>query len=353
MTSLSPVAEKTCLPPALQQLKFLIQTENEMTPSRARDLLIQAGIQQEDLMDWADFDHPVENGYGRQLVYDGGFFEMLVMSWNPGDCSAINDHGHTQWGAVQIFGPAEHAVFLVQDGEITTLARAGIQPGQVLEMSFEAEATYIPTGQYCNIAWVEPEGSQTRTGATARITVGDPDDSVCASEKGDVDTSVTVEPDPIDPSRLHATYIIPIVNTNNVSLHLWWVRLKLPGGFAYLEGSTGGNITENDPLPISQQGRRQVLSWIWDDDKPTIPSYANDRYIAFDATAPTEPGSYFIETTVFFKEFNDQAYSWPDAVVKVMDTYEIKVKQGATIKTTSTVYLLGSDAEVVYNDTGQ
>ena len=228
-----------------------------------------------------------------------------------------------------------------------------LQPGQVLEMSFEAEATNIPTGQYCNIAWVEPEGSQTRTGATARITVGDPDDSVCASEKGDVDTSVTVEPDPIDPSRLHATYIIPIVNTNNVSLHLWWVRLKLPGGFVYLNGSTAGNITENDPLPISQQGQRQVLSWIWDDDKPTIPSYANDRYIAFDATAPTEPGSYFIETTVFFKEFNDQAYSWPDAVVKVMDTYEITVTEGATIKTTSTVYLLGSDAEVVYNDTGQ
>ena len=231
-----------------------------------------------------------------------------------------------------------------------------LQPGQVLEMSFDAEATYIPTGQYCNVAWVEPEGSETKTGATARITVGDPEEDVCASEKGDVDTSVTVEPDPIDPTQLNATYIIPIENTNNVSLHLWWVRLKLPGGFTYISGSTGGNITLNDPLPVSQQGQRQVLSWIWDDDKPTIPSYANDRYIAFDAIAPTTPGSYFIETTVFFKEFDDQAYSWPDAVVRVMDTYEITVYDGVSAESTSTsstVYLLGPDAVVIYNDTGQ
>ena len=227
-----------------------------------------------------------------------------------------------------------------------------LRPGQVLNMSFDVQATNIPVGQYCNIAWVEPEGSQTRTGATARITVGNPVESVCSSEKGDVDTSVTAEPDPLDSTQINATYVIPIANTNNVSLHLWWVRLKLPGGFIYVDGSTAGNITNNDPLPISQQGKRQVLSWIWNQDKPTIPSWANDRYIAFDAIAPNTPGSYFIETTVFFKEFDDQAYSWPNAVVKVMDTYEITVYDGVTAESTSTVYLLGSDAEVFYNNTG-
>lgn len=227
-----------------------------------------------------------------------------------------------------------------------------LQPGQVVEMSFGAEATNIPTGQYCNIAWVEPEGSQTRTGATARITVGNPADSVCASEKGDVDTSVTAAPDPIDPTRIYATYVVPIVNTSNQSLHLWWVRFKLPDDFIYIEGSTSGTITGNDPLPTSQQGRRQILNWIFDDPRPTIPSWDDTHYITFDSVAPTTPGTYFVEATVFFKEFNDQAYSWPDAVVKVMDTYEITVTDGGNTDSSTTVFLLGSDSEVVRGNKG-
>ncbi|MCH8062800.1 MAG: hypothetical protein IH861_09875 [Chloroflexi bacterium] len=232
-----------------------------------------------------------------------------------------------------------------------------LQPGEVLEMSFDAQATYIPVGHFCNIAWVEPEGSQTRTGATARISVGDPPEPVCASEKGDIDTSVAAEPDPLDPTQLYSTYVVPIKNTSNQSLHVWWVRLKLPDDFIYIAGSTAGNITANDPLPMSQQGRRQVLNWIWDNDKPTLPSWADDRYITFDAIAPTTPGTYFVETTVFFKEFDDQAYGWPDAVVKVMDTYEITVTDGGnsttSSTTSSTVFLLGSDAEVIRKNTGK
>jgi hypothetical protein len=47
----------------------------------------------------------------------------MVMSWRPGDFSTIHDHGYTQWGAVQVFGPAEHATFRIDDDKIATLAR--------------------------------------------------------------------------------------------------------------------------------------------------------------------------------------------------------------------------------------
>ena len=128
---------KHALPFSIQDLIRTLEAEQDLTPRRARDLLEQADIQQDDLMPWADFDHSPLNSYGRQLVFDGGFFEMMVMSWTPGDYSAIHDHGHTQWGAVQVFGPAEHSVFLEQDNEIKTLSRAPVKPGQVLAVGHQ------------------------------------------------------------------------------------------------------------------------------------------------------------------------------------------------------------------------
>jgi len=125
------------LPFAIQDLIRSLESETDLTPRKARDLLIRADLKEDDLMTWAEFDHPIEDSYGRKLVYDGGFFEMMVMSWTPGDCSAIHDHGYTQWGAVQVFGPAEHATFLVQDDDICTLSRTAVSPGEVLAVGHQ------------------------------------------------------------------------------------------------------------------------------------------------------------------------------------------------------------------------
>ena len=128
---------KHSLPFAIQDLIRSLEQETLLTPRLAQELLTRAGLKEEDLSPWADFEHSPADSYGRKLVFDGGSFEMMCMSWNPGDVSAIHDHGYTQWGAVQVFGPAEHAVFLVQDGEVTTLSRAPVKPGTVLPVGHQ------------------------------------------------------------------------------------------------------------------------------------------------------------------------------------------------------------------------
>ncbi len=132
MNKLMTPTQKSQLPASLKNLIAAIESEKNMTPRRARELLTNADLKSEDLSPWVDFEHPPEDSYGRQLIYNGGYFEMMVMAWLPGDYSAIHDHGYTQWGAVQIFGPADHAAFLVQDGEINTISRVQVRPGQVL-----------------------------------------------------------------------------------------------------------------------------------------------------------------------------------------------------------------------------
>ena len=92
-------------------------------------------MQPEELADWSDFEHPVADSYGRKLVYKRGNFEIMVMSWRPEDFSTIHDHGHTQWGAVQVFGPAEHATFRYDEEGLKTLARWQMKPGEVIGVS--------------------------------------------------------------------------------------------------------------------------------------------------------------------------------------------------------------------------
>lgn len=123
--------------PPIQSLLEEIRSHDHLTPSLCKQLLLNSRVTAEDLMPWADFDHPKADSYGRKMVYDGGFFELMVMSWVDGDMAAIHDHGYTQWGAVKLFGPAEHAIFRQQDGHLSTLERKVFATGDVVAVGHD------------------------------------------------------------------------------------------------------------------------------------------------------------------------------------------------------------------------
>ncbi len=123
---------KNKLPDSIRQIIRELEISRNLKPSTMRKIILEAGVRVEDIEPWADYDHPIEDSYGRKLVYKGDNFEVMVMSWQAGDFSTIHDHGHTQWGAVQVFGPAEHATFRYANGQLSTLARWIMEPGDVL-----------------------------------------------------------------------------------------------------------------------------------------------------------------------------------------------------------------------------
>ncbi|MGK7898468.1 MAG: cysteine dioxygenase family protein [Xenococcus sp. (in: cyanobacteria)] len=125
------------LPDSLQHLIFLLSQTKNLTSRQVHQSLQQAQVQQKDLIAWATFDHPVTHSYGRKLVYDGGYFEIMVMSWLPGDVSAIHDHGATQWGAVQCFGNASHWAYQLNDNLLQTQEFRQFSSGQIVRVSHE------------------------------------------------------------------------------------------------------------------------------------------------------------------------------------------------------------------------
>ncbi len=137
LTKNSPadVAAIEQLPQSLRRIADRLNQERVLKPSEMRRIILEAEVRLQDLEPWADFDHPVADSYGRRLVYKGGHFEIMVMSWRPGDFSTIHDHGYTQWGAVQVFGPAEHATFRMDDGRLYTLSRSVMEAGEAIGVS--------------------------------------------------------------------------------------------------------------------------------------------------------------------------------------------------------------------------
>lgn len=125
------------LPVSLRCLIFLLSQTKQLTSDRVYQSLLHANVKQSDLMPWATFDHPVADSYGRKLVYHGGYFEIMVMSWVPGDVSAIHDHGQAQWGAVQCFGQAIHTVYELVDHKLHTKAELPLFPSRIVEVNHD------------------------------------------------------------------------------------------------------------------------------------------------------------------------------------------------------------------------
>ncbi len=119
------------LSPALERLVSSLERRAPASPEEAAARIADPALGPADLAPWADFLHPATDSYGRRPVRIGERFELMVMSWAPGDYSAIHDHGATQWGAVRYFGPADHAVFCLAGGRLSLAHRSRTPVGSV------------------------------------------------------------------------------------------------------------------------------------------------------------------------------------------------------------------------------
>ncbi len=121
--TLNPQSKSYVLGTTVTRLLHRLETTAHLDPDGAATLLQEANIDPIDLLPWYDFEHPGQDSYGRKLVKQGRNYELMVMSWLPGDYSAIHDHGIAEWGAVQYFGAADHIIFKEHNGTLTTETR--------------------------------------------------------------------------------------------------------------------------------------------------------------------------------------------------------------------------------------
>ena len=118
-------------PASLQALIQKLKDTRQPTRGGLRQGLAGCEIKASDLNPWATPHHSPTDSYGRRLVWHGGHVEVMVMTWLPGDYSAIHDHGSALWGAVQCFGEAKHQSFELQGDLIYRKAEQPFAPQQI------------------------------------------------------------------------------------------------------------------------------------------------------------------------------------------------------------------------------
>ena len=120
---------------SVRNLVKALESLEQFTPESVHGVVSECNIGGEDLRDWIDYEYPVSDSYGRKMAHNGGFFEVMIMSWRPGDYSAIHDHGKAEFGAVKIFGDVEHAIFKLEDQKFTTISRERVESGTTLKVT--------------------------------------------------------------------------------------------------------------------------------------------------------------------------------------------------------------------------
>ena len=115
------------LPRCVADLVEALRSGVSLSPTIARGLLMGLELDNSELAPWQDFHHSVRDSYGRILLGRGDNFELMLMSWAPGDYSAIHDHGAAEWGAVRYFGPADHVLFSEEGSTLSIAERMTMQ----------------------------------------------------------------------------------------------------------------------------------------------------------------------------------------------------------------------------------
>ncbi|MFW6351206.1 MAG: cysteine dioxygenase [Bacteroidota bacterium] len=105
--------------PSIYRLIKGIENANPGSGRQLAEVVAKHIPEKEEMLPLADFDHPHNQSYGRTLLYHKNNFCIYLMAWNPGDFTAIHDHGTTEWGCVYAFDDFTHRLYTLKENLLT------------------------------------------------------------------------------------------------------------------------------------------------------------------------------------------------------------------------------------------
>jgi len=106
------------LPTIIKQIACKISDTKPQNSNQLKEIIEATPLMREELLPYNNFEHPKNESYGRRLIYENSFFCIYLMSWCPGDFTAIHDHGTTQWGCVLALDDFVHRLYAFENNKL-------------------------------------------------------------------------------------------------------------------------------------------------------------------------------------------------------------------------------------------
>lgn len=122
---------KEYLPSCIRNLVVELNNQVHIDNRIVAEILSETKLSEQALKPYFFINHPANESYGRKLIWDNGDFKILLMTWRPGDFTAIHNHGYAEWGGVYFFGDATHRLYEVENDELSFVEKTIFPKGQV------------------------------------------------------------------------------------------------------------------------------------------------------------------------------------------------------------------------------
>jgi len=121
--------------PIIKKIVDAIGNQKHIDNNWLVSFLQRIDIKAESLSKYQDFKHDIDKSYGRKVVYEGSNFIVYIMSWAPGDFTAIHSHGFSDWGSVVFFADTNHRLYHAEGQKITLTGKSIIPKGSVVPVT--------------------------------------------------------------------------------------------------------------------------------------------------------------------------------------------------------------------------
>jgi len=92
------------IPEKIRRLSQYLENKKKITDKELLYAIKNLNLSISDIGTYVNFNHNINQSYGRFVIYESNKVEIVLMSWNHEDYTSIHDHSYAQWGAVFSFG---------------------------------------------------------------------------------------------------------------------------------------------------------------------------------------------------------------------------------------------------------
>ena len=203
-----------------------------------------------------------------------------------------------------------------------------LQPNAVATLKFVGQAVATIDGVYCNEVYAEPGNKRTRSGKTAKLTVGSPSSTVCRG------TGVTftkkVSPEVVfgDTAKEY-TYTITVVNEGTESIAIKQIDDFMPRELTYVPisvSSTPSSLNPGEPKITLDAVKPTELEWEAPAGFPWQLLSGDTWLLEFKATGSLSRGFYANEVEVTFDKSKFTVFPSTVATLGGSPEYTYKVE---------------------------